>query len=121
MLLAVDIARLHSQGMNGVDLGCGEPLDEIVLAVLVHEEADRAAVHAVDRDLRAHIAMQSLQHQAVTAERDNGVGRLRRDIAIAGGKTRFGLVRLRGLARREGDAAKAAAGGGHEGEILEAR
>ena len=57
--------------------------DQIVLGELVHQEADRAAVHAVDRDAVAHEAMQRLQHQAVAAERDDGIGVLRLDVAVA--------------------------------------
>ena len=51
---------------------------QVVLAVVVHQEADRAAVHAVDRHAVVHEAVQRLQHVPVAAERDDGVGLGRR-------------------------------------------
>jgi hypothetical protein len=40
--------------------------------------------------------MQGLQHQAVAAERDDGVGGLERGIAVAGDEARLGLEGLGG-------------------------
>ena len=54
------------------------------LGIFVHQEADRAAVHAVDRLGRAHGAMQGLQHQTVAAERDDDVGLARADSRRSG-------------------------------------
>ena len=45
-----------------------------VLVVFVHEEADGAAMHAVDRLAGVHELVQGLQHEAVAAERDDDVG-----------------------------------------------
>ena len=39
----------HGERMDDVDLGAREPAAQVVLAVVVHQEAGRAAVHAVDR------------------------------------------------------------------------
>ena len=78
----------------------GEPFDQIVQGELVHQEADGAAVHAVDRLPGIHEFVQGLQHQAVAAERHDHVGGLRFDIAIAGLQLFIGLARLR---RRTGD------------------
>ena len=48
-----------------------------VLAVFVHQEADRAQIHAVDRLSRAEEGVQRLQHEAVAAQRDDDVGLVR--------------------------------------------
>ena len=50
--------------------------------IFVHQEADRAAVHAVDRLRRLHRHVQGLQHQAVAAERDDDVGLVERAVAV---------------------------------------
>ena len=47
---------------------------QIVRGEFVHQEADGAAMHAVDRLARAHVLVQRLQHQPVAAERDHDVG-----------------------------------------------
>ena len=55
-----------------------QPRVQIVGRELVHQEADGAAMHAVDRLARMHVPVQRLQHQSVAAERyhDVGVGRI---------------------------------------------
>ena len=60
--------------MHDAAMGFFEPVEEIVLAELVHQEADGALVHAVDRLCSPHRAVQALQHQPVAAERDDDVG-----------------------------------------------
>ena len=72
--------------------------------ILVHQEADGAAVHAVDRDAGAHVAVQGLQHQAVAAERDDDVGVFRRMVAVHGHELRKRLLGLRTGAGHEGNA-----------------
>ena len=47
--------------------------------------------------------MQRLQHQAVAAERDDGVGLLGLGIAVGLGQPRQGLARLGHVARHERD------------------
>ena len=71
---AVLVVRGHAQRMDDGDLGLGQPLLEAVLAIVVQQEADRAAVHAVDRHAAVEMAVHGLQHQTVAAQRDNGVG-----------------------------------------------
>ena len=46
----------------------------LVLVIVVEQEADRAAIHAVDRNAAVEVAMHGLQHQAVAAQRHDGVG-----------------------------------------------
>src|ERR1700731_4533943 len=64
------VESAHKQRMDHGDAGGGEPLLEALLGKLVHEEADGAAVHAVDRLARIHEALQGPEHEAVAAERD---------------------------------------------------
>ena len=51
-----------------------QPLAQALLAKFVHQEADGAAVHAVDRLAGLHGLAQRPQHQAVAAERHHDVG-----------------------------------------------
>ena len=100
------IARAHHQRVDDGD-GCRvEPLDQAFQGKFIHQEADGAAVHAVDRLAGFHEFVQGLQHQAVSAERHDDVGGLRLDIAVTGLQPLIGLARLR---RRTGD----------EGNVLE--
>ena len=89
--------------MDHGDLGLGQPLDQPILAIVVEQEADRAAVHAVDRDAAAEMGVHGLQHQPVAAERDDGVGVLGRGVAVALGERDARLLRLLGVAGDEGD------------------
>src|SRR6185437_123608 len=74
----------------------------------VHQEADRAAVHAVDRLAGFHEVVQGLQHQPVAAERDDGVRLRRFRVAVHRRQPRVGVARLRRLAGDEGDVVKSA-------------
>src|SRR5690348_4422498 len=77
-------------------------------AVFVHQEADSAPVHAVDRLAGAHVAMQCLEHEAIAAKRDNDVGGLWRGVAVVLAQA---LARLFGFG----------VGTCHEGDVLVAR
>ena len=66
----------------------------------VHQEADGAAMHAVDRLAGIHELVQGLQHQPVAAERHDHVGGLRFGIAVALLQPLIGLARLRRRCRR---------------------
>ena len=89
--------------MHAADLGFRQALEQPVLAVFVHQEADRAAVHAVDRDAIVHEPVQCLQHQAVAAKRDDGVRAALLDGPIAGRKALKRVLRLRHVTRHERD------------------
>src|SRR4051794_25236531 len=89
--------------MNAADIGSGEALVQILLAVVVHEEADRATVHPIDRHAVVHETMQRLQHMPIAAERHDGVGLGRIAVAVAFRQARAGGDRLRHLARQEGN------------------
>ena len=97
------VARAHHQRMNHRIVRGGDTLDQIVLGKVVHQEADRAAVHAVDRLAGIHELVQGLQHQPVAAERDNDVGGFRLDVAVAFFQACACLARLGRRSRNEGD------------------
>ena len=61
----------------------GEPFVQVRFGEFVHEKADGAAMHAVDRLAGIHEPLQGRQHEAVAAERDDDVGGLRPRIAVA--------------------------------------
>ena len=86
---------------------------QIRLVEIVHQEADGAAVHAVDRLAGLHELVQGLQHQAVAAERDDDVGLGGGEVAVALDQPRARLLRLRDRARHEGDALVAGLGSAH--------
>ena len=84
----------------------GDALGQALLGIFVHQEADGAAVHAVDRLAGIHELVQGLQHQPVAAERHDHVGGVGLDIAVALLQPLIGLARL-------------GRGGGDEGDVLE--
>src|ERR1700682_3175155 len=73
----------------------------MVVAVLVHQETDGAAMHAVDRLARGHEPVQGLQHEAVAAERDDDVGLRGRYLAVALGQPPQRLLGLGVGGRRD--------------------
>ena len=79
---ALRIDRAHVQGMDDRAFSGRNAVCEAILAELVHEEADRAAIHPVNRLLRTEEAMQRLQHEAVAAESHDHIRLVRVDIAI---------------------------------------
>ena len=74
--LAADRRRAHLERRDADRLGRGDALGKPVDPPLVHQEADRAAVHAEHRPWRAALehSVHRLQHEAVAAERDQGLG-----------------------------------------------
>jgi len=79
--VAGGVARAHQERVNDADLGGGEPFDEAGLRELVHQEADGAAMHAVDRLAGIHEPLQGREHQAVAAQCDDDVGGFRPSLA----------------------------------------
>jgi hypothetical protein len=69
-------------------------------------------MHAVDRLARAHVPVQRLQHQSVTAERHHDVGIIGIVIAVELGQLRQRGLRLDACARDKGDPV-VSLGGGH--------
>ena len=90
---------LHLERPNGLgDRRC-QALGEGVLGILVHQEADGAAVHAVDALARAHGLAQRLQQEAVAAEGHDDVGIPGGNLAVAPAQP-FGRIVGLGCARR---------------------
>jgi hypothetical protein len=100
--LALGVHRVHDQGVDHGALGRVDPVEEGVLAVLVHQEAHRAAVHAVDRPAALQVLVQGLEHEAVAAESDDDLGLVRAGLAIARDQGLLGLLRFRAVAGGEG-------------------
>ncbi len=106
MHLSLAVTRFHQQRVDDGLARRGEPSTQMIGVVLVHQEADGAAMHAVDRLAGAHEAVQRLQHEAVAAERDDHIGGLRRGVAVVLAQA---LTRLLGFgigACQEGDRAR---------------
>ena len=94
-------------------MGLRQAFRQVVRGILVHEEADGAAVHAVDRLARLHEPVQGLQHEPVAAQRHDDIGVLGGDVAIAGGQPFERLLRLPDGAGDEGYAFEARVRGAH--------
>ncbi len=77
------VARAHQQRMDDGDLRGGEPFAQSRFGIFVHQKADGAAMHAVDRLAGIHEPLQGREHKPVAAERDDDVGDLRPGVAIA--------------------------------------
>ena len=95
---------------------------QILRREFVHQKADGAAMHAVDRLARTHLLMQRLQHQSVAAERHHDIGVSGIVIAVELDQLRQRLLGLRAGARDEGDPViSLGAGHGIAGSFIGAR
>jgi hypothetical protein len=74
----------------------GDALGQALQPVLVHQETDGAAVHAVDLLAAAHRLAQRLQQEAVAAQCDDNICPVMRYLAIALGEPLGRGIRLRG-------------------------
>ncbi len=79
---------VHLQRMDDGATGGGDPLQQAVLLVVVHQEADRAPVHAVDGRPAGQVGVQGLQHEAVAAQGHDDIGLCVCDRAVALGQPR---------------------------------
>jgi hypothetical protein len=52
--------------------------------VFIHQEADRAAVHAVDLLARAHRLAQRLKQKSIAAQRHDDIGLVDGNMPVAG-------------------------------------
>ena len=73
---------------------------------MVHQEADRAELHAVDRQAARDVPVQRAQHEAVAAERDDDRRLLDRRVAVARLQLGERALRFFGRCGDEGDAAR---------------
>ena len=104
---AFGVDRAHDERMNDREARVFQSLAQAAIMEFVHQEADGAAIHAVDRLGRVHHAMQRLQHQAVAAQGDDHVGLRGLAIAIALDKPLQRLVGFLGSRRQETDRLRA--------------
>ena len=74
VLSALGVGGGHRQRADLRRLGFFKALQKAVFLVGVHQEPDRAPVHAVDRLAALHGGMQALEHEAVAAQGDDHVG-----------------------------------------------
>ena len=74
--------------------------------MVVHQEADRAELHAEHRLAEAAVAMQRLQHEAVAAERDEHVGVVGLALAVLGDQRRERALGFFGGTGEEGEAGR---------------
>lgn len=96
---AVGIAGGHLQRVEIILDRLRDALVQPLGREIIHQEADRAAVHPIDHLAAVHRVMQRLQHEAVAAQRHDDIGFGRGDMAIeanqfVAGSLRF--VRIRG-------------------------
>ncbi len=80
-----------------------ETFAQAMFGILVHQEADRAPVHAVDWLRRVHRAVKGLQHQAVAAQRHDDVGVRQRAVTIEINQRLQRFVGFPGARRQKGD------------------
>ena len=74
VLLAIDVCRDHAEGNETCPLGIVDTLDEAVEAVIVHQEANRAAVHPVNRLIVIEAAAKRIQHGTVATHGNDYIG-----------------------------------------------
>ncbi len=116
--LAVGGCGGHGQRMDDRLFRRTDPLDQPLFLELVHEEADRTAVHPVDRLGLGLGAVQGLQHEAVAAQGDDHIRISLGDHAVAGLQLGEGGPGFRAFA---GDEGQSRGGGGHGPSKREAR
>src|SRR5208282_2793039 len=83
-------------------LRLGDALRQVVLAVFVHQETDRTALHAEDRPAERHVAVKRFEHESVTAEGDDDIRRLDRYSGVAGGEVLQGFLGFVGIGGEKG-------------------
>ena len=74
---------VHPQGVQFCRLGARQAAGQVILAVVIHQKADRAAVHAVDRHVEGYHLVDGFQHEPVAAERDDNSSLRQRAVAVA--------------------------------------
>ena len=75
--------RRHMQGMNGRFLGDGQPFDQTILIIAIHQESNGPAIHPVNRQIAILQRMQRLQHEAITTQSDHNASLIQRRVTVA--------------------------------------
>ena len=81
--MLVGVSRTHDKRVNNGAFGITDPLDQVVNTEVIHEEADRPPVHAINSFSLPHETVQDLQHQSISAQCDNDVGLFWRYMGIS--------------------------------------
>ena len=109
---AMNVARVHDQRMDD-GWPCGaQPLPQSILGIFIHEEANRPAVHAIDRLRGVHCPVESLEHETIPAKRDDDIRVLGRAVSVESDEPLESLVRLCRARREECDQLGAGRGPG---------
>ena len=91
----VKVGCLHPQGRKRRPFGRLDPLDQAISVIVVHQEADRAQMHPVDRFAIVKAPPQRVQHRAVPAQGNDHFGLFLGIMAILVPQQRQHLLRLR--------------------------
>ena len=100
---AMNVRGAHQERMDDRLPRRREPRVQVVRGEFIHQEADGAAMHAVDRLSRTHVPVQRLQHQSVAAKRHHDIRLGRVAIAVKLDQRRQRLLGFRHGARDKGD------------------
>ena len=115
--LPADGACRHFQRTKLDQLRGGETRRQIGLVILVHEEADGAAIHAEDRDAPPDEPVQGLEHHAVAAQGDDDIGLIRGHMGVARLQLEECAARLVVVGGQESDAQRLRGSVGHGATI----
>ena len=63
----------HVQGAEFFLLRVFDAFEQVVFVVGVKQKPNRAAIHAVDRHVTFHVAVNGFEHKAISAKRDYNV------------------------------------------------
>lgn len=81
--LTSPIPRDHDQRVQDLGLGRSQPVLQVGFGIGIHQKANGAAVHAIDRQSQGLGLMQCAQHEAVAPKRHDDIGLFRLNLTIA--------------------------------------
>ena len=99
------MACQHTQRMHGCGLCGGQTRGQIIFPIIIHQKADAAPVHAINRQAAAQEAMQGFQHEAIAAKGDDHFRIFFCRAAITRHQRGAGLLCLGALPGQDGNAA----------------
>ena len=82
-VLPLSVTASVTSGCSGVACARARRCGQIVYLIVIHQETDRAELHAIDRQAARDVPVQRAQHEAVAAERDDDRCIVDRDVAVA--------------------------------------
>ena len=108
--LASLVGGHHLEGMDRGEFSSLEAVRQAGIAIIVHQETDGAAVHAIDRNAGGNKAVEDLQHVAITAQGHDDVGNSGIGVAVLFHQFGEGLAGLGRIRGEKGDAVEFHAG-----------